>query len=151
MTDSTDDLDSLVLHADTEPLVRQCWSVFKELRPHLTEDEFMRRWRSQITEGYRIIYIAQADKIVAAAGFRPMTTLAWGKILYLDDLVAAEMDRGRGWGTVLLRWLQKTARQNGVDAVHLDTGYLRYAAHKAYLRNGFCLNCHHLAWEIEKP
>jgi hypothetical protein len=32
--------------------------------------------------------------------------------------------------------------------VHLDTGYHRQAAHKAYLRNGFELNCHHLAWKV---
>jgi hypothetical protein len=48
----------------------------------------------------------------------------------------------------LLAWMQVQARALYCEAVHLDTGYHRHAAHKAYLRNGFELNCHHLAWAV---
>lgn len=78
-----------------------------------------------------------------------MNTMAWGKIIYLDDLIALQDMRGRGFGSNLLVWLQERAREQKCDGVHLDTGYMRHAAHKAYLRNGFHLNCHHLAWEIK--
>jgi hypothetical protein len=30
--------------------------------------------------------------------------------------------------------------------VHLDTGYHRHLAHRAYLKNGFQIDCHHMAW-----
>jgi GNAT superfamily N-acetyltransferase len=138
--------DVRISQADDEASVRRCWAAFSELRPHLDEAEFIRRWQTQQAEGYRIIYIETSSGVVAAAGFRTLNTMAWGKIIYLDDLVALGSEHGRGWGTRLLQWLQKLAAQGGFSGVHLDTGYQRLAAHKAYLRNGFHLNCHHLAW-----
>lgn len=134
--------------ADSEQEVRHCWPLFRELRPHLSsEQEFFDRWTKQRTEGYMLAYLQLDGAIVAAAGFRTMNTLAWGKIIYLDDLIALSTMQGRGFGSVLLAWLQEQARELKCDAVHLDTGYQRHAAHKAYLRNGFQLNCHHLAWQ----
>jgi GNAT superfamily N-acetyltransferase len=130
--------------------IRRCWAVFSELRPHLTEFEFIRRWEIQREEGYEIVFIESDDVVVAAAGFRCINTMAWGKILYLDDLIVLHTQRGHGWGSALLRWLQEQARLRHCDAVHLDTGYNRHAAHKAYLRNGFELNCHHLAWKANQ-
>lgn len=138
----------LVNEASNDEDIRRCWPVFHELRPHLGEAEFIRRWQTQRAEGYRIVFIESGGAVVAAAGFRVMNTMAWGKILYLDDLIALHTQHGRGWGSALLVWLQEQARAWHCDAVHLDTGYQRHAAHKAYLRNGFELNCHHLAWKV---
>jgi GNAT superfamily N-acetyltransferase len=137
----------LVNEASNDEDIRRCWPVFHELRPHLGEAEFIRRWQTQREEGYRIVFIESGGAVVAAAGFRVMNTMAWGKILYLDDLIALHTQHGRGWGSALLVWLQAQARAWHCEAVHLDTGYQRHAAHKAYLRNGFELNCHHLAWK----
>jgi GNAT superfamily N-acetyltransferase len=136
-----------VNEAKSDEEVRHCWPVFHELRPHLTEAEYMRRWQVQRDEGYRMVFLELDDVVVAAAGFRLMNTMAWGKILYLDDLIALASQQGRGWGSALLRWLQAEAMSKQCDAVHLDTGYHRHAAHKAYLRHGFEMNCHHLAWK----
>lgn len=44
--------------ARSEAEVRRCWPAFHELRPHLrSEDELVERWRRQVPEGYRIIYV----------------------------------------------------------------------------------------------
>jgi GNAT superfamily N-acetyltransferase len=136
-----------IKEARSEEDVLRCWPAFHELRPHLTQVEFIRRWTAQREEGYRIVFIESGEPVVAAAGFRLMNTMAWGRILYLDDLIALHTQQGRGWGSALLAWLQEEARALQCDGVHLDTGYQRHAAHKAYLRNGFELNCHHLAWK----
>jgi GNAT superfamily N-acetyltransferase len=136
-----------VNEAKSDEDVRHCWPVFHALRPHLAEAEYMRRWQIQREEGYRIVFIEVGDTVVAAAGFRLMNTMAWSKILYLDDLIALPSQQGRGWGSALLKWLQAEALARQCDAVHLDTGYQRHAAHKAYLRHGFELDCHHLAWK----
>ena len=135
--------------AKDEREVRQCWPVFRELRPHIeSEDEFVRRWHRQSGEGYQIAYVRGEDGVVAAAGYRFLTTMAWGHILYIDDLVATELSQGKGLGTLLLRFLQKAARDRGCAAVHLDTGYQRHRAHRAYLRNGFLMHCHHMSWQV---
>lgn len=140
-----------VLIAREEDEVRKCWEAYKELRPHLrSADELVERWSLQRREGFQIIYIAEGDRAVAAAGYRFLNTLAWGHILYIDDLVAIASHHKTGLGTRLLKYLQEEARRRGCDAVHLDTGYQRHLAHLAYLRNGFRFNCHHLASEVNR-
>ncbi|HTU46957.1 MAG TPA: GNAT family N-acetyltransferase [Bryobacteraceae bacterium] len=137
--------------AREEAEVRRCWKAYKELRPHLrSEEELVERWRIQTREGFQIVYIPEGDTVPAAAGYRFLRTLAWGHILYIDDLVAVTTHHKTGLGTTLLRYLQEEARRLGCDAVHLDTGYQRHLAHLAYLRNGFHFDCHHLAWEIKR-
>jgi GNAT superfamily N-acetyltransferase len=137
--------------ARDEGEVRLCWAAYKELRPHLTSpDELVARWRVQTREGFQIMYIPDGDTVPAAAGYRFLNTLAWGHILYIDDLVAVAARHKMGFGTALLRYLQEEARRLGCDAVHLDTGYQRHLAHLAYLRNGFQFNSHHLAWAVKR-
>lgn len=136
--------------AREEEEVRRCWPAFKELRPHLqSADELVARWRVQAAEGYQILYVAAGNPVPAAAGYRFLNTLAWGKVLYLDDLVALRSAQGTGLGTALLLYLQDEARRLGCDALHLDTGYQRHLAHRAYFRNGFRMDCMHLAWKVE--
>jgi GNAT superfamily N-acetyltransferase len=118
--------------ARDEEEVRDCWPAFRELRPHLqSEEEFVERWRKQIGEGYQIVYVSEGDTVPAAAGYRLMHSMAWGRVLYIDDLVAVELSHGTGLGTLLLKHLQAEARRLGCDAVHLDTGYHRHLAHRA--------------------
>ena len=137
--------------ARIEADVRKCWPAFHELRPHLqSEDEFVERWRKQLEEGYQIVCVKDGDKVVAAAGYRFLNTMAWGHILYIDDLVALQTSHRTGLGTLLLQHLQNEARERGCDAVHLDTGYQRHLAHRSYLRNGFHLDCHHMAWRVDR-
>ena len=147
MSANIESIAQAVREASSDDDIRRCWAVFQALRPQLMEAEFLRRWRLQREEGYRVAFIDSGGAVVAAAGFRLMHTMAWGRILYLDDLGALPAQQGRGWGSALLVWLQAEARRLHCEAVHLDTGYQRHAAHKAYLRNGFELNCHHLAWK----
>jgi len=142
----------LTIHsAETEADVRRCWPALRELRPHLSEDELVARWRKQLPEGYRIIYTAHDGTVTAAAGYRFFHTLAWGHVLYIDDLVALQTLHRTGLGTLLLQHLQAEARRAGCDAVHLDTGYQRLLAHRSYHRNGFHLHCHHMAWLVDRP
>jgi GNAT superfamily N-acetyltransferase len=136
--------------AKTEADVRRCLPAFRELRPHLrSEDEFVERWRKQVGEGYQIVYIEEGEEVVAAAGYRFLNTMAWGHILYIDDLIALRTFHGKGLGTLILQYLQKEAKERGCAAVHLDTGYQRHLAHRAYLRNGFHIDCHHMAWSVD--
>jgi GNAT superfamily N-acetyltransferase len=136
--------------ARDESEVRRCFKAYKELRPHLkSEDELVERWRTQTREGFTMVYIADGEEAVAAAGYRFLNTTAWGHIMYVDDLVALTSRQKTGLGTTLLKYLQAEARRRGCDAVHLDTGYQRHLAHHCYLRNGFQFNSHHLAWSAK--
>ena len=128
----------------------QSFDAFCELRPHLTDKEvFVAQVMQQQKESYEIIATYEQEEVVACIGFRFLTTLAWGKILYIDDLITKEKTRGKGYGKILLDHVIQIARERLCKEVHLDTGYARHAAHKVYLKQGFEFNCHHLALKLE--
>ncbi len=136
--------------AATPTAITNTIPVFKELRPHLTDaDSFLEQVQAQTKEGYTIAYIEENGTPVAAMGYRIMSTLAWGRFVYVDDLSTLPAHRGKGLGTALLQHAKNVAKDNACEAVHLDTGYQRQAAHKLYLNQGFTFNCHHLMFTVE--
>lgn len=129
---------------DSRALAR-CFGVFTHLRPHLSEARFVEQVRAQAAEGYAIAYIKAGDEVVAASGYRVATFLAWGKALYIDDLITRPERKRAGLGGALLDWLLEEAKLLGCDAVHLDTGHQRHDAHRLYLNKGFVLSSHHMS------
>lgn len=133
----------------THDEIAQAFDAFLELRPHLQSKEmFVGQVMEQYKEGYKIIAAYEQDEVVACIGFRFLTTLAWGKIFYIDDLITKEKTRGKGYGKFLLDHIIQIAREHLCKEVHLDTGYARHAAHKVYLKQGFEFHCHHLALKL---
>lgn len=128
--------------------IRQCFAVFSYLRPHLDEEEFISRVQVQVAEGYTIACIYLDGEVVAAAGYRVQHYLAWGKILYLDDLITHPQKKNAGLGSALMEWVKHQAKILNCSELHLDTGYQRHDAHRLYLNNGFDLSCHHLSRKI---
>lgn len=66
--------------------------------------------------------------------------LAWGRFLYVDDLVTLPERRSAGHGAALLRWLLEHARRAGRDELHLDSGIQREDAQRFYRREGLELS-----------
>ena len=130
--------------------IAQSFNVFVELRPHLTsEQSFINQIIEQQKEGYQIIAIEKESEFVSCIGFRFLITLACGKVLYIDDFITKEKARGKGYGKILLEHVIKIAKEQLCQAIHLDTGYNRHAAHKVYLKQGFEFYCHHLALKFK--
>lgn len=133
----------------THDEIMQSFYVFAELRPHLTSQaSFTKQVIEQQKEGYEIIAIEEEDEIIACIGFRFLTNLAWGKVMYIDDLITRQKNRNQGCGKILLDRVIQIAREHSCDAVHLDTGYQRHAAHKVYLKQGFEFHSHHLSLKL---
>jgi GNAT superfamily N-acetyltransferase len=128
--------------------VAGCFRVFSVLRPHLDEGQFIARLQAQVKEGYQIAYVKVDGEVGAAAGYRVAHFLAWGKVLYVDDLVTHPEQRNRGLGGVLMDWLLEQAKKLCCDEVHLDTGFQRHGAHRLYLNKGFVLSCHHMSTKV---
>jgi len=135
--------------AESETDVARCYPVMVELRPHLSAAEFAARVRQQQTTGFHLAYLEDAGEVRAVAGFRYLETLAWGKILYLDDLVAASGQRSLGHGGRLFDWLVTQANQNGCAEFHLDSGVQRFGAHRFYLTRRMDIICHHFALKLK--
>jgi GNAT superfamily N-acetyltransferase len=125
--------------------IERCFAVMQELRPHLKAVDFVDRVRRQEEGGYRLLYLEEAGEIKAVAGFRISENLAWGKFLYVDDLVTRATEHGRGHGKALFEWLLHHAKTEGCEQLHLDSGVQRHDAHRFYLGRGMAITAHHFA------
>ncbi|MEW6268921.1 MAG: GNAT family N-acetyltransferase [Thermodesulfobacteriota bacterium] len=134
--------------AATDAEIAACHPVMRELRPHVEEGEFVARIRRQEQAGYRLAYLSAADGIVAVAGFRVGESLAWGRFLYVDDLVTLPARRSQGHGAKLLSWLRDEAARQGCQQMHLDSGIRRKDTHRFYEREGMSVTSLHFVERI---
>lgn len=131
--------------------------ALRELRPHLPADDDLvvdRIDGVQRAEGYRLFAVlpSGAGPALAVAGFRRVSNLAYGDLLYVDDLVTCGSARGQGLAAALLEAIDDEAYRLGLSAVHLDSGHGadRAAAHRAYLRHGYRISSHHFSRELPR-
>jgi GNAT superfamily N-acetyltransferase len=136
--------------ADTDADILRVYPVMRELRPHVkSADEFlMRVRRQQQGSGWRLIHVEDAGTPVAAAGFRVSEWLAWGKALYVDDLICLESHRGKGFAEALMHWMEDLARNEGCGEFHLDSGTHRLGAHRFYHRLKLAITSVHFQKQI---
>jgi len=120
----------------TDEAIAACYPVMRELRPHIGEQDFLARVRAQQAAAYRLACLRAEGAPVAVAGFRISENLAWGRHLYVDDLVTLTDRRSKGYGAALLAWLRAHAVEHGCRQLHLDSGLQREAAHRFYEREG---------------
>src|SRR5690349_25224 len=86
-----------VQEARTREDVLKCWEVIFELRPHLKYELFADRVLEMFSEGYKLAFIEQDGKAVAAVGYRYQNFLHSGKHIYIDDLSTLPEYRGHGF------------------------------------------------------
>jgi GNAT superfamily N-acetyltransferase len=135
--------------ANTDAEIESCFPAFSVLRTHLEQSNFVPQVRRQQAQSYQILALKHEGVVKSAAGFRFAEFLAWGKVLYIDDLTTLPKETSKGFAGSLLDWLIDYAKSNQCQGVHLDTGYTRHAAHRLYLRKGLQLSCHHVALEFK--
>jgi GNAT superfamily N-acetyltransferase len=139
-------VDTGIQKALTEEQIRSCHRVMHQLRPHLTDEQaFVEQVQRQLTEGYHLVYCQNSGEVRALAGFRFLEFLAWGKVLYIDDLITDSETRRSGHGGKLLKWVIEQGKKAKCDQVHLDSGPQRHDAHRLYLNHGFKIIGHHFA------
>lgn len=122
--------------AESDAAIRAAFSVMRHLRDLPSEDAFVDRVSLQRASGYRLAVLVSEGRARAVAGFRIGENLAWGRFLYVDDLVTDPDARSRGFGKAMLEWLVDHARQEGCGELHLDSGNHRVDAHRFYEREG---------------
>jgi GNAT superfamily N-acetyltransferase len=141
--------DSGLVFADTDDAIMECWPVIVQLRPHLVRENFLDLVRLQMKEGFQLVFLRHRGKAAAVAGIRLINNLAWGRFIYVDDLVTDEKLRSTGLGKRLIRGLMTEARAYGCNRFELDSGVQRFGAHRFYLREGMFISCHHFSHELK--
>ena len=81
--------------ARSQAEIEVCHPVMKELRTQYDARTFIKRVQEQQKDGYLLAFVEDEGEVVAVAGFRLARNLAWGKFLYVDDLVTQPANRPR--------------------------------------------------------
>lgn len=130
----------------TDEEILATFPVMRQLRLHLDEDEYLETITCMRRSGYRLAAAVAGDgKVRCVAGYRITEFLAYGKFLYVDDLVTAEDARSKGYGKRMLDWLADVACEEGCESLHLDSGVQRHEAHRFYFREGMKISSYHFA------
>ena len=131
--------------AESDAQLESVSGVLLQLRTAFPKEELLAQIKEQKQHGYQIAYVESEGEVLCVAGFVVGTKLAWGKHIYVDDLVTAERHRSRGAGGKMLEWLKSHARDLDCRELHLDSGVQRFGAHRFYLREGFDIASHHFS------
>jgi len=116
--------------------LEKCFPVMKELRPHLSEQEYLDIYRhAHSMDGYEIIALQDEDQILALMGYRIVYDFVRGRHLYIDDLVSTEKARSQGLGEKLLKHAETLAQQLNCKSLRLCTGLENDRAIKFYEKN----------------
>ncbi|MFA5493417.1 MAG: GNAT family N-acetyltransferase [Porticoccaceae bacterium] len=122
---------------DSDQDYRACFSVMRELRPHLTDvATFVAQVRRQAGEGYRLLAAWRGEQVEGLAGYRIQENLLYGRFLYVDDLVATADARRQGLGGKLIDALREEAQRQGCAHLVLDTGLGNALGQRFYFRQG---------------
>ena len=140
----------MIKEAATDAEISETFPVMRQLRSHLEEEQYLEVVCRLRRSGYRLAFVADEDggKVRGVAGFRVVEFLAWGRFLYVDDLVTAEDARSRSYGRRMLDWLVGVAREEGCSTLQLDSGVQRHGAHRFYFREGMKISGYHFSREV---
>ena len=138
----------MIAFATTDAEIQDCYDVMSQLRPHIAREDFLPRVRRQIDSfDYRLAYLKDGD-VKAVAGIRISEWLAGGKYLDIDDLVAKDGERSKGYGGKLFDWVVDFARAEKCDHVRLLSGVQRFDAHRFYLMKRMSIEAHYFTMKL---
>lgn len=128
----------------TEKDIIATFPVMNELRPHISKHgylELIRRLQRDL--GYNLAAVLDNGEIQTVAGYRFTESLAWGRFMYVDDLVTRSAARSQSFGHQMFEWLVAEAKRKDCAQLHLDSGSQRTDAHKFYFREGLKITSFH--------
>lgn len=123
--------------ATTDARLAALAPVLLQLRPQYTKRTLLDQIRKQQANGFHVASASIDGQPICVAGFVITEKLAWGKTLYVDDLVTDANSRSQGAGKAMIYWLKQFAKDNGCSQLHLDSNMHRTDAHRFYDREGF--------------
>jgi len=111
----------------------EAFQVIKQLRTHLDEATYLDLVNeARVKDRYHMIALYNGGEIVAVVGFKPMTTLYYGRFIWVCDLVTDQKIRSKGYGKKLLSYVHSLAIEEGYENIALSSGLQRVEAHHFY-------------------
>jgi GNAT superfamily N-acetyltransferase len=118
--------------------------VHRQLRPDLAAD-YATKMARVFAGGGRMLVAAEGESARGVAVWRCYENTAYGRQLYVDDLVTDEACRSQGTGKAMLAECARLAAELECVALTLDSGTQRQRAHAFYFREGMPIVSFHFA------
>jgi GNAT superfamily N-acetyltransferase len=133
-----------IAHAETDDQIAATFEVMQQLRPQLEKTRYVPMIRSLMaSDGLKLLVLSEENVVRAVASYRVMNMLYCGSLIYIDDLVADERVRSRGYGAKLIARLKEIGRSLGCSEIQLISRVIWEQAHRFYFREGFGIECFH--------
>lgn len=140
-----------IVCAETDTDIDSCYDVMRELRPHLSREDFLSQVRRQMNDSsYRLLYLSDERGIQAVAGIRVAEWLARGKSCEIEDLVTTTVSRSKGYGSQLFDRISEIAENESCTEIRLVSHVTRFDAHRFYLRKGMRIDAHFFSMSLTK-
>jgi len=116
------------------PLFEQLWPN-KELDKNALRIVFNRGVNSDTDE---LLCLDYSNELIGFCAYAIVNNL-WlaGYISYMYAMVVDEKQRGKGFGTILIKESIKDSKDRGLKRLELDSGFHREKAHEFYMKLGF--------------
>ena len=122
------------------------FAIHKQLRPQTMTDvaAYETLLRTMLGENQQILLAHNGEPpFVGLAMFNIHHNTYQNKMLFLEDFVIDEAQRGTQVGSTILAEIERLARENGCEHVGLDSGVHRPRAHKFYFTHGYIAESFH--------
>ena len=122
----------------TEADLHDVFPVLQQLRTKLSRGEAISLFQKMKEENYKLFSLRDEDEeVVSLAGVAICTNFYNEKHVFVYDLVTAEAHRSKGYGKVLLSYVEKWGKEEGRSSIVLTSAFPRTDAHRFYEREGF--------------
>ncbi len=117
--------------------LQNVYDVLSQLRVDLSYKEFEDLVYDMRHMEYKMIGVMQGDELITYAGVAIQTNLYHKRHLYVFDLVTDEKYRAKGYGKMMLEYLEDYAKMGMCENIVLSSGFSKENAHEFYEKNGF--------------
>lgn len=128
---------------------QQALSLLRLLYPKLSsvsEEKFYEIYDFLCKDFYfQIVLLKRDQRALGLLSFRSSFSFAFWDHIYVNDLIVLPEERGKRYGSYLLDWVKKKAK-NESKALHLDVREDNYSAMTFYKKNGLKFKAVHGAW-----
>ena len=139
----------MIAVAKTDDEIQNCYAVMAELRPHLKPDAFLRKVKRQAENSdYQLVYLTDGE-VKVVSGFRISEWLAGGKYLEIEDFVAKDGERSKGYGGELFDWIVDFAKRENCNQIKLVSRVTRFGAHRFYLNKRMNIEAHYFSLNLK--
>ncbi|GAB6564971.1 GNAT family N-acetyltransferase [Bacillus mobilis] len=112
--------------------------VLQQLRTKLSREEASFLFQKMKEENYKLLSLRDEDEeVVSLAGVAICTNFYNEKHVFVYDLVTVEAHRSKGYGKVLLSYVEKWGKEKGCSSIVLTSAFPRIDAHRFYEREGY--------------